>query len=205
MNDCTKMSVDTPEKVFFTADPHFFHEAIIGHCDRPFKDAAHMNECLILNWNAVVPTDGKVFVLGDVFYTKAGLEKCEKVMQRLNGRKWLIAGNHDYLTRQEYLDLGFEDARDYLELSIEKQKVVLSHYPLLEWNGFYRGSWHLFGHAHGNGSHFSWRVLDVGVDVFNYAPLSWAFVKGRLSGGFEKDIADMKMRRFTTRHQPYIF
>ena len=28
------------------------------------------------------------------------------------------------------------------------RKIVLFHYPILEWNGKFRGSYHLYGHSH---------------------------------------------------------
>ncbi len=205
MKGYTRFVLQNPHTVFFTADPHFFHEGIIGHCGRPFKDAQEMGEALIRNWNAVVPRDGQVFVLGDMFWKKGDMEKCERVMQRLNGKKWLVAGNHDLFSREDYLALGFEDARDYLEASLEKQVLVLSHYPLLEWNGFYRGYWHLHGHVHGRGSHFSFRALDVGVDANNYVPLTWREVKKKLEGGMELDSEAMRERGDTERHRVFTF
>lgn len=35
-------------------------------------------------------------------------------MERLNSHKWLVAGNHDLFIRNNYLLMGFEDARYYL-------------------------------------------------------------------------------------------
>lgn len=204
MKDYTKIVVQKPELTYFTADLHLFHEGIIGHCGRPFKDAAHMSEILIRNWNAVVPPVGEVFVLGDMFW-KTDFEKCEKTLARLNGKKWLVAGNHDNFSREEYLAMGFEDARDYLELSVSCQRVVCCHYPLLEWNGFYRGAWHLHGHVHGRGSHFSFRVLDVGVDAHNYFPIPWRDVEKSLTGGAELDEEAMRLRGDVDRHCPYRF
>ena len=34
-------------KWFFTADLHFDHDAILKHCDRPFKNILEMNIALI--------------------------------------------------------------------------------------------------------------------------------------------------------------
>lgn len=205
MRDYTALRIDEPEKIFFTADQHFFHEGIIRHCERPFEDAAGMNEALIDHWNSVVPESGLVFVLGDIFYKSGSLAQCRDIMARLNGRKVLIAGNHDLFHRQEYLDMGFTEARDYLELLAGWRRIVLSHYPLLEWNGFYRGAWHLHGHALGRSSHFSSRVLDVGVDAQNYRPVSLERVSELLKDGMEKDRADMAARGDNVRHRPYAF
>lgn len=205
MRNYTKIAVENPHALFFTADPHFFHEGILKNCQRPFKNAQEMNEALIRNWNAVVPKNGQVFVLGDMFWKQGDLEKCVKVMDRLNGKKWLIAGNHDGFGREDYLEMGFEDARDYLELSVNKQHVICSHYPMLEWNGFYHGSWHLHGHVHGRGSHFSFRVMDVGVDANNYFPVSWHEIERQLTGGMELDQEGMRERGEKGYHRVYTF
>lgn len=205
MKNYTRIKVGNPELLFFTSDPHFFHERIIEHCARPWKDAQEMGEALIRNWNAVVPRNGDVFVLGDMFWKRGDIEKCVRVMERLNGRKWLVAGNHDLFARDDYLEMGFEDARDYLELGLGWQHVVCSHYPILEWNGFYHGSWHLHGHVHGRGSHFSFRVMDVGVDANNYMPVPWRDVVKNLEGGMELDEQAMRERGNIHWHQPYTF
>lgn len=205
MRDYTKMTVQNPDLTFFTADLHFFHEGIIGHCQRPFRGANEMNETLIRNWNALVPAKANIFVLGDMFWKGGDLEKYVKIMDRLNGSKWLVAGNHDNYSREQYLELGFEDAKDYLELAINKRAIVCSHYPLLEWNGFYHGAWHLHGHVHGKGSHFSFRVMDVGVDAHNYLPVPWREVEKQLNGGMELDEEAMRQRGDIHKHRPYSF
>lgn len=44
-----------------------------------------------------------------------------------NGQKWLVADNQHLFAREGYLERGFEDARDYLELSVNHQDTVGSH------------------------------------------------------------------------------
>lgn len=205
MRNHGKLHIDRPDLLYFTADPHFFHAGIVGLCERPFKDVNHMNETLIRNWNAVVPRDATIFVLGDMFWKEDITDKYTAIMRRLAGTKYLVAGNHDLFPRETYLEIGFADAWDYLELSVDKRKVVCFHYPLLEWNGFYRGSWHLHGHVHGRGSHFSARVMDVGVDANQFMPVSWRQVEKELEEGWEFDQAMMKERGDTKRHRPYSF
>lgn len=186
----------------------FFHANSITLCPRPFKNVDEMNETLIRNWNAVVPRNGEVFVLGDMFHKIGETEKCARIMERLRGTKYLVAGNHDKFSKEEFLALGFEDAWDYLEIYVKRDKkrlLVCSHYPLLEWNGFYRGAWHLHGHAHGKGSHFSARVLDVGVDAQNYTPVSFLQIEKKLADGWELDQMLMQERGSTIMHRPYVF
>ena len=80
-------------KVYFTSDTHFGHENIIKWCRRPYSSVEEMNEKLIENWNSVVGPDDIVFHLGDFAFGGSGLWK--EVLSRLNGKKYLIIGNHD--------------------------------------------------------------------------------------------------------------
>lgn len=75
----------------------------------------------------------------------------------------------------------FEAVLDYLELKpgeCHGTRMVLSHYPMLSWNGKRRGSIQLHGHIHA-GAAYNKRNrrrgifrYDVGVDANGYAPVS---------------------------------
>lgn len=78
-------------KVYFTSDTHFYHSNIIGFCKRPFKNVEDMNETLIGNWNRVVSQDDIVFHLGD--FCLGGSHEWTKILNRLNGKIYLILGN----------------------------------------------------------------------------------------------------------------
>lgn len=82
-----------PEDVWFTSDTHFWHENIIRFCNRPFSSIQEMNEELIRRWNETVPEEGVVFHLGDFAF--GGAKEWNEVMFRLNGKIYLILGNHD--------------------------------------------------------------------------------------------------------------
>lgn len=81
-----------PEHTFFTSDTHFGHANIINLCKRPFRDVNHMNDMLVENWNSVVTDDDTVFHLGD--FALGGSDVWNKVLSRLNGKMYLILGNH---------------------------------------------------------------------------------------------------------------
>lgn len=105
----------------------------------------------------------------------------ERLIKRLNGRKILIAGNHD-LKLLPLLREFFEEVHDHrLELSVDGLTLILDHYPLLEWGRFFRGSIHLHGHCHGRLSvnRHGYRI-DVGVDAWNFTPVSLAQIKGEI-------------------------
>lgn len=51
-------------RTFFVADTHFGHEAMIRFENRPFENTKDMERQLIKNWNEVVDSEDRVYVLG---------------------------------------------------------------------------------------------------------------------------------------------
>lgn len=78
-------------RTWYTADMHFGHANIIDYCSRPWPDVASMDAGLVERWNAVVAPEDTVWVLGDVALSPSKLGPAAE----LNGRKLLVAGNHD--------------------------------------------------------------------------------------------------------------
>ena len=133
-------------KVFFTSDTHFYHGNIIRFCNRPFKDVEMMNETIISNWNNTVGQYDIVFHLGD--FCLGGSAEWTKMLDRLNGKIYLIMGNHDLKNiRQGYID-RFEHVAMQMHIEVGKQKIYLNHYPFLCFDGGYKDVWQLFGHVH---------------------------------------------------------
>lgn len=154
---------------FFTADPHFGHKNIIEFCDRPFDDIADMNETLIDNWNNTVGLNDEVYMLGDICF---GRTDYVDVIPRLNGRIFLVKGNHDKKTPQLPRD-GFYQVYDYKEIKVWDYNVVMLHYPMERWNKMGYGCIHLHGHTHGTCQPAKNR-MDVGIDNHpEYRPFHW--------------------------------
>ncbi|MGG5317685.1 metallophosphoesterase [Enterococcus sp. AZ072] len=163
---------------YFIADLHFYHEAVITFSDRPFQDVTEMNKQLITNWNKVVksPKD-EVYILGDFVYRGTG-EQANRILKKLRGRKYLIKGNHEnYLKDEDFDSTLFEWVKDYYSFKYNKRRFVLFHYPILEWDGFYQGAIHLYGHVHNTRAAYFKDMLgvtamNVGVDMIGYKPIS---------------------------------
>lgn len=165
--------------VFFTSDTHFGHQAIIRHCKRPFASAAAMDEGMISRWNARVAPGDTVYHLGDFCY-RAG-QPASYYRERLNGEIHLIAGNHDDETLKHHAGC-FASVSLVKEIAIQRQRIVLFHYPMREWNGAYGGAWHLFGHVHGGLDKAPLGYsLDVGVDSNRFFPWSFEEISAVLS------------------------
>ena len=173
------------DRVFFTSDTHFYHSNIINFCGRPFKNVEVMNETLIANWNSVVGPDDIVFPLGDS--CPGGSAEWTNILNRLNGKIYLIVGNHDIKNlRQGYYSL-FEHIAMQMHIEVGKQKIYLNHCPFLCYGGAYRDTWQLFGHVHTSKQntgidaprlHMLFPTqYDVGVDNNNFTPVSFEQVK----------------------------
>ena len=155
-----------------------------------------MEETLIQNWNSVVKSCDTVYHLGDFgFGTK---EFISKTFRRLNGTKHFVVGNHDKKSKILMHDnenrTGIQSIKDYNEINVEGQQIILCHYPLLTWNRGHYGSWMLHGHCHSNLDYLNkeTRRLDVGVDgVAQYFPISFEQIK---------EIMDKKVYKVVDHH-----
>ena len=156
--------------IFFTADTHFGHGGAIGLFRRPFASVAEMNEALIARWNETVGADDEVWHLGD-FAVRRSAAAVAELLGQLHGKIHLIIGNND--SAAIVLLTEFQSAQHYAELELEGVRLVLCHYPFRSWNGMNRGAFNLHGHSHGRLKPMT-RQIDVGVDVWNFHPVSIA-------------------------------
>ncbi len=162
--------------IFYTADLHIGHKNVINMSNRPFSSVDEMNISLVNNWNSVVSEEDEVYIIGDVLFN---LKKhTDLYITQLKGKKHLIVGNHDIQNLdKEVFTSCFESINDYLCIDDEGRKVVLFHYPILEWNGYFRGYYHIYGHIHNNFDNFAnytmgqiKNAFNAGVDVNDFTP-----------------------------------
>ena len=167
---------------WFTSDQHYGHYNIVKFCNRPFKTTQEMNEKLIENHNRVVGKNDRVFFGGDVAF-KIRPSDVANILKQLNGKKYIIAGNHDkailkrdsngnIIIRPE-IESYVEWIKDYHELTIQDSSIkhgnkliVLTHYAMRVWNKSHWGAWNLYGHSHGTlPEDESALSIDIGVDA----------------------------------------
>ena len=173
--------------VWITSDPHYNHKNICRsvtnwrtqdgdvptYNTRDFQSIDQMNDALVNNINFKVGQNDTLIILGDIAF--GGFESIGKFLDRLVCKNiHLVLGNHDHHIRnnRENIQEFFISVSDYLQVRINDQDFVLSHYPFASWNGLNKGVIHLHGHVHlsnqikwGNG-----KRLDVGVDGNGYFP-----------------------------------
>lgn len=141
-------------KKFYIADWHYGHGNCIAFDNRPFTSLDEMNQELIKRWNSVVSAGDTVYVLGDMFWCKS--EEAKHVLDKLNGQKFLIKGNHDRCNDGGFIK-KFVKVTEYLEVEDNGQKVVLCHYPIPCFKNHFYGWYHLYGHVH---SSFEWNMME---------------------------------------------
>lgn len=174
------MEITNPDSIYFTSDTHFGSDMIIGFCRGQFSTAQEMDAELIRRWNETVPEDATVFHLGDFCDGPDHM----RYLSQLNGRIYLISGNHDKVGDGE----GFAAVTEQATVYIDGQRIILNHYPMLCFGGERTCTWQLFGHVHsgpGNSSGHDLgrlgmlfpRQYDVGVDNNDMRPVSYNELK----------------------------
>ena len=156
--------------VWFTSDHHFGHKNIIKYCNRPYSSVEEMDDDLIKRWNERVQPSDTVYHLGDFSFTR-GSADVDAVASRLQGQIHLIYGNHDHKCVKKCSRFIWQG--DYKYITVEKQKIVLFHYGMRVWRSGHRGTWMLYGHSHGTLPDIGGKTVDVGVDSWNYGPVSF--------------------------------
>lgn len=159
--------------VFFTADTHFNHKAIIWYCNRPYKSVEDMNESIVFRWNEVVRPNDTIYHLGDFSFRG---QKYKEVLAALNGNIYLIQGNHD---RGPILkDKRFKEVTLMKSIDVDKVSLVLCHYAMRVWHKSHYGSWQLYGHSHGRLADLSLsKATDVGVDRWSFKPVGFEEIR----------------------------
>lgn len=133
---------------YYISDLHFGHTNIIRFDGRPFIGAKDMEDTLIENWNRVVTSEDTGYILGDFCLSKNENEWI-RILDKLNGDKVLIRGNHDLRNMTKELSSRFREVTPIKEITDLGRHIIMCHYPIL----FYRSSyaeniWHFCGHTH---------------------------------------------------------
>jgi calcineurin-like phosphoesterase family protein len=153
---------------------------------------AELNE----RWNKKISSSSIVFHLGDFVFGSDTIDRFKTLCNILNfDTLYIMPGNHCSGWKQVFeaqkQNIWNIDRNkrvifipNYLEAVINGQPIVLSHYPLVSFNGQARGSWMLHGHCHAKlylseiaPLLYKCRVMDLGVENCSY-PKSFMEIKG---------------------------
>lgn len=140
-------------------------EKWIPWADKEWRDAMnkiHDQWIVKETFNKYIRRKDTVFILGDL--SLARRPEAEKFIDRLNGNKFLILGNHD---KNIDTSTRFAQITQIKDFRFKRPGVdihiALCHYPMASWDRKPHGSWHLYGHVHGRYKNPG-LSLDVGID-----------------------------------------
>lgn len=191
------VSFDFDAVDFVTSDHHCGHARISELAHRPFDSVDEMNAAMIERWNALVGPDDVVLHLGDL--ALGSIEDSVGLTAQLNGHRLLVPGNHDRVStatqskraierfRPLYGRAGWTVLPEFLVGFRKGRKLLASHYPYTgDTTSPDRHTKHrpadegiplIHGHTHEHdfGAHGT-HEFHVGVDAFDFAPISFAVV-----------------------------
>jgi len=177
----------------FISDLHIYDTQIA--LLRGYSSCEEMHEEMIREWNEQVGEFDHIYIIGDVpIYGNLDedVEKTLKVLEiinKLNGIKHLVLGNHDYGWKDKRLKnklyTTFVEIVNEMTVTINQYtKLFLSHYPHMEWRGQFGNTLHLFGHVHITHQKYlidfinfinkdALKIGNVSVDVIGNVPLPY--------------------------------
>lgn len=159
---------------FFISDTHFGDAPRLRVDKRPFGSIDEMDRALVARWNDAVSPEDDVWHLGDFAFGPPPTRIADW-LAALNGRKHLIIGNNDGPGTIE--QPGWASVQHYAEIGVDGKRLVLCHYAFRTWNKMGQGVINLHGHSHGRLKPAP-RQYDVGVDVWDFRPVTLATVLG---------------------------
>jgi len=155
---------------------------MIKYENRPFTSVEDMNNTMIMNWNSRVRKGDEIYILGDFAFCSGA--EANKLLNKLNGQKYFIQGNHDSFMKDKEFDRSkFKSTRELMKISDNGTKIILCHYPMAVWDCQHHGAVHLYGHTHRGGfeRHPILKQLEnaynVGVDVTGFYPVTLEEIK----------------------------
>lgn len=160
---------------YLISDTHFFHSRIIEFGRKQFKHAEEMNEFMIERWNSVVKPHDTIIHLGD-FAMGPNIDWA--ILDRLNGIKTWILGNHDTPAKIEKAQKYFAKICAYLEVQVGSKKILISHIPVHD-SQLKRFDFQIHGHLHEELIDDS-RYFSVCCEQINYTPIHFSDVLNKL-------------------------
>lgn len=152
-------------KTYFIADTHFDEQDVFEMSGekRIFNSVSEKNEIMVANWNKIITSEDTIFILGD--FGKI------TYMKYLNGKKFLIKGNHDHHSVDSEYPILY------------KNFFILSHEPqFILPDGPYAN---IFGHVHNNPIYktVTNRSYCVCACRVGYTPVSWEHITEAMRRG----------------------
>jgi len=151
--------------IWFISDHHFNHKNIIAFSERPFATLDVMENKLVELHNMMVKPKDIVIIVGDFMF--GGTVEGKRILERLNGYKILILGNHD-VHRRKFKNLKYDEVYVCKELIYDGVTFSMTHFPLMEET---KGL-NIHGHVHvGKDIFVGDHHFNVNCEFINYTPI----------------------------------
>jgi len=146
------------------ADLHFGHKNMAHR--RGFQDEFYMNEHIVEKWNSVVSKRDVTYIPGDIT-----MEKSSEYywLDRLNGIKKVILGNHDMPQHVTELLKYVNSVCSMQYMKIDDVGIILTHAPIHPCELAYRYKLNIHGHVHENTLEDQ-RYINVSAEAIDYTP-----------------------------------
>ena len=158
--------------VRYISDLHFHHRNMA--IKRGFIDEHNMNEYIVSQWNKTVSKRDVTWILGDITMEKDNYD----ILDRLNGYKKVILGNHDKPQHVRSL-LRHVNSIQSMKYVQDKEfgKSILTHAPIHPCELEYRWPINIHGHVHENTLEDK-RYINVCAEAIDYKPKTLAELYG---------------------------
>ena len=165
---------------YFTSDQHFFDSGILTYVGRPYNNAEEMSDDIAERLIAKTKDADEVYILGDILNSRTSpalFDTSREILERLGIHKrpfHLVQGNHDVLTVEEYLKMGFASVEKISSITLDGMKTMLTHDPAMVQP---MNTLAICGHVHTLFSE-NWQparntfAINVGVEARGYEPVS---------------------------------
>lgn len=169
--------------IYFIGDTHFDDKNIIDFANRPFKNVVEMNNHIVNEWNSVVKKNDIVYIVGD-FISENYKNDTISLINKLNGFKILIRGNHDTMSDEKYHNFGIDKIYDH--------PIILENFYIISHDAMYVNDSmpyvNIFAHVHNNpiykdyGKHHF--CVSVERPAMKYVPIQFNKIKEIIKGEY---------------------
>lgn len=143
-------------------DTHINHYDMIKSCGRP----DNFSYLICANWRRMVTPTDTIIHLGDCAW---GSKESMNRLLKLPGKKILVRGNHDRMSLDRYMRMGWDFAADSIVMKLNGITILFSHQP--RWG--HRADINIHGHFHDlHREAFDRMYLPLSLEAMGYMPIA---------------------------------
>jgi calcineurin-like phosphoesterase family protein len=159
-------------KIFLTSDTFFGRQ--LAAIERGFSNSEEMDNHIIDSWNSRVGKNDIVYHLGNFGWDPISTESA---MIHLQGSIKFIPATYDtHIPEMSLFRAGRHQILLHSISTLPDEKLILSHWPLLDWHGKTSGVIHAHGGNIKTDIEKGYR-FNVNIENWNYAPIELEFLR----------------------------